>query len=405
MRYSLRIALVLIAFSPLLMGADNGCVMNPPNDSIVLPGARPVTLVMTGSQGLVDGQVELTVQYEAEAPRSYGFRNTSGGQVTFPGVDFSRTGKYVFGGRTQRVVDGVSTAGGVVPQQVHVRNDIWDRGKQEVGFFYFPIAEQHMRDIAINTLAAPLSTAQLNEFVAGVKAKTRQIFEQLYAPYDVVLVDQQSPGSDGIVWVTFGDKDLALAPGTLGTTIESPIWDLTKLHRAIPDFNNQWKTQYPRVFLGSVKDYMLSGDNFIALTAAERSDTLEQRIRDLGVVLGVTAAHEVGHTLGLVIHSDLIEEIAAVYGVPVADAVALAKAVGVKFPLPDLDGCRMGHNCPAPGDPLTKRFGAGYHVMDTGPEIPYHAYFGFKNADTREEQLPIWESFSHSYLSIIHPKP
>lgn len=239
-----------------------------------------------------------------------------------------------------------------------------------------------------------------------------------------MLAEQASPGSDGVVGsetvvVRFVDSDPAFREfrdPPLATTIEEPT-SIESLVRSVPDFNNQRKRQIPRVFLGEIKNYMLEADGFIAYTAAERSDQLDLRIRDMGVALGQIAAHEVGHTLGLVAHADIVEELGTQLfdqfplWRTVEDAIAYARGVaeaqGVQFPLPDLEGCELGHNCPMQRHEHAKRYGDGYYVMDSsGPTVKaaMAATFGFKDNTSRTEQLAEWGNFSASYLTLLHPK-
>jgi hypothetical protein len=294
-----------------------------------------------------------------------------------------------------------------------VRNDLTNRGRQEVVFQPFsPIAVQRLRELATESLAGPLSEADLNRFVTGVNTKTREFFSKMYEPYNVVLVNQATNPFVGAVTVNFEDNDTRLG-SPLGTNIpqlsttQPPDFfgDALLLASGLPDFNNQRKSQPVRIFVGVVKGNFASAAGFGG-TPVQRTDSLDTRIRDVSVVLGRVAVHEVGHSLGLVSQDDIIEA--------EADRLGLRQFLPNPPPrLPDLDGCSGGHNCPefAAANPLVDRFRGGYEIMDPGDRTNLYAQLGLADVSmepdptVRIERLPEFCPFNDSYLRIIHPKP
>jgi hypothetical protein len=402
------IAGCLAAFSPLLMGADSGCISSHLPDMIVAQTSQNVSVSMSSDQGRVDGEVELFVD-----GMSQGTGQTVGGSFTFSNVQLS-PGAHVLSGETRRMVDGTLVTGEITPRRINVRPDLSPQGRQEVMFDFQPIADTRLREIAVGTIGRTLSEAELDQFVSGVKARAREFFSKLYEPFNVVLVDQPTAAGGGVVTVTFEERDERIASNPYATTIAAPNPDapdqlvefLDNLVAGIPDYNNQRKTQSARVFMGVIKEALVDQNLLFSETGASPGDSLEERIRDLGVALGHLAVHEVGHTLGLVAQDNLVEETAAKNGIPVELALELAAQRGVPNPLPDLEGCYEGHGCPDvdDADRLADRFGGGYYIMDPGELAPLHTLLGFADEHSRAEKLPMFDVFSASYIAIIHPK-
>jgi hypothetical protein len=367
----------------------------------VVQSSVNVTGAVADDQGeLVDARVDLRVNGVSQ-----GQTNTSGGFFSYANVTLN-PGVNVFSGSTRRTIGGQLVTSPLTTQQVERRNDLTPRGRQEVVFNFQPIADTRLREIAAGTLSPQPSQAQLAQFVAAVKTETREFFTRLYQPFNVVLVDQPTPGGGGVVSVTFEDRAADL-PGAFGSTIPSPASDVFNLMQAVPDFNNRNKTQIARVFVGNFKQVMVDQNQLLGATAALATDSLQQRAEQVSNALGRTAVHEVAHTLGLVSQGNLVTELAVSQGIDPGLAQFIAALLGIPNPLPELQGCRQAHNCPTvdANNPLADRFGDGFFIMDPGELVPLFARIGFAAPNSRAQRLPRFNNFNASYLRIIHPKP
>lgn len=393
---------LLLGAAPLLMGADRGCISSHPADVIVTQKTQNIEVKLT-QDGTVDGTVELFLDGVSK-----GVGQTSGGKYTYPNVELS-LGTHELTGKTSQVVNGQTVDGEIARQAIHYKDDLWDSGGQEVMFYWGPVGQQRLREIAKASLQGPLSEADLQRFVAGVKDRTRARFIELYSPYNVVLVDQPSSDSSGVVTVVFEDADVMLT--ALGTNIAAPVWDPNNIARSIPDYNNLEKTQTVRVFIGAVKKYLIDeeGGNLLNKTAARKTDSLDLRIRDISVALGDIAVHEVGHTLGLVAERDIAVSVAQQLlndpDFPPEVARQIADYFFIPRDLPDLGGCRAGHSCPNTDAPGSDHFDSGYYIMDPGELTSAASLIGLTDdKTTRVEKLAKWDNFCASYLSIVVPK-
>ena len=397
---------------PFTMGMDDqSCVSSHLPDQIVNQSPQAVRVQLRDSTGAtVDGQVELFVGPDHEPGRSLGVVATQSGTATFPAVPLE-PGLQKLSGTTRRVVDGVAIESDIKPQLITLRSDLRPAGRQEVVFTWQAIADTRLRELARQSLTPTPSSADVERFVRDVKARARQMFTTLYEPFDVVLVDQPSPGNSGVVTVRFEDSAPFIG-SPLGTTIASI--DPADIARGIPDYNNKRKTQIARVLVGTIKQFLVDDGRLFNETAAQPSDSLELRIRDVGIMLGRIAAHEVGHTLGLVSDVNIIRDTLPQIQQLIPDMTLermeqIAVGAGVELPLQDLDGCQQGHSCPQfdLDHPLANRYNEGYFVMDPGENTKTAAFIGldYKATPARVEKLPEFDSFCATYLAFVQPKP
>ena len=391
-------AALLLAASPFLMGADRSCVRELPADSIVVESAIPVSgFVLDESSQRVAAQVELRVNGVSQGLVDADLN----GDFIYPSVPLA-LGRNVLTGTTQRLVDGQLVTGSLVRQLVTRRDDLLFRGRQDVCFEYTPLADQRLDEIANGSLAgAPFAPEALTEFRAAVKGHIDQIFDRIYAPFDVRRI-ASCPVAGDVVRVRFEDADPVLAPNAFGTS-----FDLLNLAASVPDFNNQIKQQTVRVFVGRFKQLIVDDGQLLSETPATLADAPSDRARQVARGIARTAAHEVGHTLGLVLHTTFLQDLAAELGIPVQTLEQVALSLGLTLPLPDLEGCQTGHNCPDVdlADSAARRFNRGFFVMDAGPGVETFARFGFGSRTNAQEVLAGFNSFNTSYLRILHPKP
>lgn len=398
---------------PFTMGMDDqSCVSSHLPDQIVTQRTQSVSVSVRDETGeSVEGEVELFVGPDDTPGRSLGVMPTQGGQATFPTVELA-PGLQMFSGTTRRVLDGVEITSQIDPSLITVVEDLEPAGRQEVVFTWQSIADTRLREIATQSLTPAPSAAEVDRFVRDVKARARDLFTSLYAPFDVVLVDRPSADNTGIVTVQFEDSAPYIGY-PLGTNIVS-VYPLENIALGIPDFNNKRKTQTVRVLVGTIKQYLIDEGRLFNETAARPSDSLALRTRDIGIMLGRIAVHEVGHTLGLVSDKNIIRDTLPqiqqiIPSMTLQTMEGIARDAGIELPIHDLDGCQQGHNCPRfqIEHPLAKRYNDGYFVMDPGENTKPAAFIGldYEAAPERVEKLPEFNVFCASYLAAVQPKP
>jgi hypothetical protein len=348
-------ALVLIPFGIMFMGADKGCVTSPAPDSIVVsnPKVQGNISEFDASDNFVathDGSARLNVNavwlpWVATVDKTWTYNSVA-----------LNNGVNLLSGSTFRVSGGFFVFG-TIPQFIYEKKtDLASQGQQKVFLDWSDAGiDDQIKAIAVHTLTGPLSAADQNAFVAGVKDKVASFFTSAYSGQNVVLVAADGPDVHRVFYHGEDSCDL------YGS---SPL-----------DYKNLNKHQVSNVYIGSFKCTVVDDDELLTSTPALLSDTMATRIADIGIFIGRTTAHEVGHSLGLVAEGDTL-----------------------------LHGCEGGHNCEAydnanPAD----RFDIGHHIMDPGPKSELFARIGQANATTRQSQTPIFEAYGKSYLEIIHP--
>jgi hypothetical protein len=346
---------ILLPATLIMMGADKGCVSKPTVDTIVTTSPIEVKggiqyIDSTGNVTLQDGKAQLRVNASWLAEVS-----TADQVWTYPAVAL-QNGVNTLDGKTRRW-NGLFWVNGVIdPFLLERRNDIPSTGQQKVWFnmTHFNINNQ-LTAIANHTLNGPLSAADLNTFTTGVRAGIKDFVLKAYSGVDIVEVFAAGPDVQEIQF--HGENSCSLYGQSPG------------------DFKNQIKAQVSHIYVGTFKCVVVDDDKLLTETPAKKTDTLQTRITDISTFIGRTAAHEFGHSLGLVAEGNA-----------------------------QLKGCEGMHSCEAydaanPSD----RFDSGHYIMDPGPKSTLHARIGQADPVNRDPQKPRFCNYDRSYLKIILP--
>jgi hypothetical protein len=284
----------------------------------------------------------------------------------------------VLGGRTvQAQVSGDRWAATGVPlagtaQRIAVRSQgvtrellvtraegVAPRPRQRIRIEWALGCDAELERIARETLDAALLDAEVATFVSGVKTRFTLLLLERYAELDLELT--ASPAGADVHTI----RMLPVAPGAFG---HSPY-----------DCGNRQLVQQSDVYVGYFRDSMV-GD-FPVWVPMSRQDPLEVRMEDVAQAMARTAAHELGHSLGLV-----------------------GRRAGPQCAW--MEGCQGGHNCPDldASRPLADRFDDGRFVMDPGFETEFYSRIAEWFPDERgSSRAPSeFNAFSRSYLSLIH---
>ncbi len=339
-----------------MMGMDRGCVSAPTTDTISTSAA--VTVKGTINQvndatgafiATVDGSTRLSVN-GAFRP----WVSTVDKTWQDVGVPLN-LGVNVISGQTKRQVGAAWVNGDLAQFIVERKNDLVNRGQQKV-FLDWSAAgiDNQIKAMATHTLNGPLSAADLNNFVASVKAKVTSFFNSTYSATQVTLV--AAAGAETHTVKFFGEDRCDLYG-------ESP-----------GDYRNGNKTQQSNIYIGTFKCVVVDDDRLLTSTPALKTDSVAQRVTDIGTFIARTVTHELGHSLGLT-----------------ADGEAA------------LHGCEGMHNCITYDDTHpSNRFDDGHFIMDPGPRSQIWARIGVKSATDRTARAPVFNSYNRSYLKVLH---
>jgi len=348
-----RIALSLLALVPVILGADSARVVKPAPDTLVVGSATSVTGIYVDETGnAVDGEIDILANGVDMGPV-----RTVGGVWSYPSVPL-QLGLNIFTGSTLRLTPEGASSGSLAPFLLEQRNDLVARGRQDVFLdFADPEFDGLMREIALATLEPDPAPERLDAFAALVREEIGRYLDLVYSGNDVVRVDAMGPEVQRIHF-----DSTTLAPGLFG---ESPL-----------DFLNERKDDVSTIYITTFKTTVVDENLLLIATPALESDSLEQRARDVATLIGRTAAHELGHSLGLVVATER-----------------------------GLKGCGGSHNCPAYDLrlPLANRFEDGHFIMDPGEQSALFARAGFANRIERAPRLPVFNSYNKSYIGHIHP--
>jgi hypothetical protein len=232
------------------------------------------------------------------------------------------------------------------PQKVAL---VWENG-----------VDDQLKKIAKETIARELTAGELTTFVNLVRQTVPEVFRRAYRGLGVVVTDAEDDTTHSVV---FHDFELS---GLFG--------------QSFGDCGNDVAKQTSDVFVGTYVRLMTT--QFDRWAPMAKTDTLEMRAQDVAEALGRTAAHETGHSLGLV-------------GTNGEERCGFMR------------GCDGGHTCVALQQAGMARFGGGFFIMDPGPKSANQARIGegSKAARGQNRQPSVFCNFDKSYLDFIQPAP
>lgn len=223
-----------------------------------------------------------------------------------------------------------------------------------------PGTDDELRKIAAGTLDATLDDAALTLFANRVKNRFGELLFARYATTGDITVVSATAASDVHV-VSMRALD---ANGLFG---ESPL-----------DCGNTKLAQTSKVYVGTYRAEMV--DHLDDWLPMRKTDTVDVRVEDVAHALARTAAHEVGHSLGL---------------------------VAEKGNCSWMNGCGGAHSCAVfqKSNVGVNRFNFGHFIMDPGPDTSNHARIAEAVKDRSPQRMPAeFCDFDRTYLEIIHPR-
>ena len=235
--------------------------------------------------------------------------------------------------------------------------DIAQQAPQKVHVEWPPGAFAKLESIARSTLAPGLPG--IEDFPMKVQLRTAVLLREMLEGIDIQFVAESS-GAHLIKMLPRRGEGWGYTYGDCGNRDPEGVSD---------------------VYVGSFEESMRTELETYWLPMDRSKDSLETRIEDVAWALASTAAHELAHGLGLVA-CDWMQ----------AD------------PKDD------GHNHPNLAfdsvDPLTSRFGAGKHLMDSGLLVLGNLRIGEERTQRGFQRIPRrFSTFNWTYLKLIHPLP
>jgi hypothetical protein len=257
-------------------------------------------------------------------------------------------------------------SGGLTSRALVFRVDsLAPRQPQKVRFVWQSETDNQLKLLARGTLTFAPSETALTSFIGTVRGRVPQIFKEYYR---------------GIANI-----EVAAADGPDVTTIVISPKVMDVFGEAVPDCGNLSLKSEVLIYVGTFRSNMVRYPELWRPMA--KSDDWQVRAEDIAQAIGRTAAHEMGHAMGLTAPS---HEQACAW----------------------MEGDTGYHNDETVNlNPsyrqLAKRFAHGWHVMDPGEKTLNHIRLGEASASERGVQRTRahFESFSASYLSAIHPLP
>lgn len=240
------------------------------------------------------------------------------------------------------------------------------RPPQSVRIVWDSNADEQIRSIATETTVGVHSMLELDDFVRRVKDGMRDVLLRAYAQIANITIVAHDGDDVYTIEVTSSD----LLDGSYGIT-PPPI-----------DCGNRNLKGASRISLALFRQQMRDHLDR-EWKPMLRADPLELRAQDVAEALGRTAAHELGHALGLVSDSN-------------------SNSCGW------MNGCDKGHNCAAfqQEHPGVARFGSGTSIMDPGSSTRNHLRIAEPLERGRSVRAPAkFDKISRGYLSMIEPIP
>jgi hypothetical protein len=221
--------------------------------------------------------------------------------------------------------------------------------------------DDELRAIARGTLQNPTAST-VEAFVVGVRQLTPSVVVRAYNGINVTETANDGPDVHTI--------QLRPSQGTIFG--QSPF-----------DCGNLAQQQTSEVWVGTYRSELVG--SFTSWQPMEKTDSLQTRIEDIAEALGRTAAHEMGHSLGLV-------------------GSGLGQGCGY------MRGCDGGHNCSNleeqfPG--ISNRFRFGQYIMDPGEKTSNNARIAepLRGSRALVRAPAFFNPFNSSYLAAVEPVP
>lgn len=348
----LRCITILIAYSfaGFAIGQDKVRIDSHSHEAIVLDEA--VTLSGTASSDS-GGSQSLTLSVGAVRSTVPVVHGTWVKQVAL-GIGESRV-EVTYGRASHQII--VTRGSGIIARQSQKAKVEWDELTDEV-----------LRKIALGTLSPEPSNSQLLAFVSGVHFQTESLIRRAYDGIaDVEFVDASTDGLDV--------HTIRMQPD-FGGIFGRSFYDCgnSELHQ----ISEIWVGTYLRSMLRSFPTGQVASTEWAPM---RKSDLIQTRIDDVAYALARTAAHEMGHSLGL---------------------------VGSQGSCSWMHGCTDGHNCDQfdiDFSPTADRFAKGRYIMDPGDRTENIARLGELSTSerSRSRQPATFNSFNRFYLAIIQP--
>lgn len=332
--------LILLMFSPVLGGGTSLTVNRPTPDAVVTGAA--VTISGTSAATSVTLQSGTALSSVAVIDNRWSFAAVP----IAPGLN------------TLTISDGnepltvfITRGTGIAARPQQKVRFVWEEGSDDV-----------LRGIASGTLDRQLDDLSLDRFVRDVKTLTAEVFSRAY---------------DGIADIRLVPDDADDVHTVRFLAIDEDVFGLT-----LTDCGNADLHGHTRVFVGTYRRLLVGHlDQWPPMAAGDEMDV---RIRDMAEALGRTAAHEVGHGVGLVVDDG-------------------------QSPCNWMNGCSLNHSCATFQSlhPGIRRFANGGFIMDAGDETMNHARLAEPGEDGRAQRRrpSVFCDFDRSYLGVIHPLP
>jgi len=246
---------------------------------------------------------------------------------------------------------------------VTLGRNVGPKPRQNVRVIWTAGAEKDLSEIADRTLDTlsknpQVKQMQLKAFVTATKHRTEAILIAAYQGFGIDFDNQAGAPAHTII--------MHQSSGSLFGQSEY-------------DCGNADPAGQSEIWVGSFRESMVK--RFYNWQPMSRKDDLLTRIEDLANVLGRTAAHELGHGLGL---------------------------VGSRGACSWMNGCDENHACEdfdARYSPLAIRFNHGRFIMDPGHKTTNESRLGetFQSERSKTRDPAKLSLFHRSYLDLVQP--
>lgn len=218
------------------------------------------------------------------------------------------------------------------------------------GMEWTTAAEELLKDLGRATLDSPPPANFLDRVRRGILT----VASAYLAEFDISLKEGAAPNRIRVV-------DETEPRGRFGVTLDPE------------DCGDQLQNASIYAYIGSLAEHIRANPPLWAILDKEK-DNSDLRADDFGHLLGTVIAHEILHATGLLV-------------------------------CPWMQGYD-GHN-----DPkfllghMGKRYGNGFHLMDPFERVPPTMLIGRDDSSFPARRLLLHDTFSKSYLSLVHPRP